>query len=174
MSRVTLANRSSRVDPGSGFQPRGRRDSRAFADHGSRRDLRARANLRSGADDRAGYLRAAADAASGEQDGARNRSLRGDDAFVPDHRAGADLCPGFDLGAWRDERWSAQHRFAVHPRAIADQWAAPIEARPEVGGDRSLEDVPARLEVPLRGPNVHPVTLEAESVEPIADQARED
>ena len=70
-----------------------------------------------------------------------------------------------------------QHRARRDPR-VGRQLGAVSHERPAVAGelglDRPLEDVPARLQVALGGADVHPVALQPAPVEPVADEARKD
>ena len=50
----------------------------------------------------------------------------------------------------------------------------PGRGRLDPGLDPALEDVPARLQVALRGADVHPVPLQAQAMQPVPDQPRED
>ena len=77
----------------------------------------------------------------------------------------ADARPGADDGARLDRR-------------VGRDLGPVTDVRPagagELGLHRALEDVPARLQVALRGPDVHPVALQPAAVEALADEPRED
>ena len=84
-------------------------------------------------------------------------TLLGDHRAVVDPRAPSAAPPARcdgrvdrDLGPGRDPRPAGRPSSSVSHRA--------------------LDDVPARLQVALRGPDVHPVAVEAQPVEAVADQ----
>ena len=105
---------------------------------------------------------------------AGDRRPLADLAPVADHGPGADRrpCPHRDLGLEQRRRIDA--RAGIHLRSVLDQQPGAVEARGGGGLHAALEDVPACLQVALGGADVHPVTLQPVTVQPLAHQVRED
>src|SRR3954451_366179 len=84
-----------------------------------------------------------------------------------------------DHGAFADPRAGTDHAGLPQLRAIGDLASVPhhhrlVELIAHHGLDALLEDVPVGFQKAIRRPDVDPVALQPDPVEPLADQAWED